>query len=395
MRRIAADYIYTLEADSPIKNGFVEVDKDGTILNFGVCDDVKSEPEYYRGAIIPGFVNTHCHVELSYLWRKFHKGTGMAGFIDQINALRDNKSKVEKLSDIECWMQIMWERGVSAMGDISNCDDSFEIKSRSNIYTRTFLEVFGTEPEDCDSVIHSVLKLQQEAVKYGLDAAPTPHSCYTMSPELLSASSAEGLKSGFLSFHSEESIEEEEMLISGTGKMYENRRNAGMSTPPVVGKSSLLYFIDRLKEAKLPPYDEHILLVHEVCMNQEGIDAVKSVMNHPFIALCPLSNIFIHNVLPPIKLMRDNKLKITIGTDSLSSNDDLNPVKEIFCIQENFHDITLNEILIWACLNGAEFLKKDNLFGSIKKGKKPGIVLIDHLDKNGSLTVTSVSKRII
>ena len=125
MRRIAADYIYTLEADSPIKNGFVEVDKDGTILNIGVCDDVKSEPEYYRGAIIPGFVNTHCHVELSYLWRKFHKGTGMAGFIDQINALRDNKSKVEKLSDIECWMQIMWERGVSAMGDISNCDDSF------------------------------------------------------------------------------------------------------------------------------------------------------------------------------------------------------------------------------------------------------------------------------
>ena len=168
-----------------------------------------------------------------------------------------------------------------------------------------------------------------------------------------------------------------------------------MSTPPVVGKSSLLYFIDRLKEAKLPPYDEHILLVHEVCMNQEGIDAVKSVMNHPFIALCPLSNIFIHNVLPPIKLMRDNKLKITIGTDSLSSNDDLNPVKEIFCIQENFQDITLNEILSWACLNGAEFLKKDDLLGSIKKGKKPGIVLIDHLDKNGSLTVTSVSKRII
>ena len=106
-----------------------------------------------------------------------------------------------------------------------------------------------------------------------------------------------------------------------------------MSVPPVTGKSSLLYFIDRLRKAHPAPFDEHILLVHEVCMDQEGIDAVKEVMRHPYVALCPCSNIFIHNTLPPVDLMRRNGLKITVGTDSLSSNDDLDMVRELYCLQ--------------------------------------------------------------
>ena len=69
----------------------------------------------------------------------------------------------------------------------------------------------------------SVLALKKVADSYGIDAAPTPHSCYTTSPALLTAVSDEGLKSGFLSYHSEETQEEEDMLISGTGAMYENR----------------------------------------------------------------------------------------------------------------------------------------------------------------------------
>ena len=66
-------------------------------------------------------------------------------------------------------------------------------------------------------------RLEAKAREYGLDAAPTPHSCYTMSPELLSAASAAGLKSGYLSYHSQESPQEEEMIAAGTGELAENR----------------------------------------------------------------------------------------------------------------------------------------------------------------------------
>lgn len=392
MNRAAAAYVYPLTGPEPLRNGFVEWEDDGTIIRTGICEDPAREPVFWDGAIVPGFVNAHCHIELSYMKGLFRKGTGMAGFIDQINALRDTKSLEEKVRDLSEAMDLLWRRGVVAMADISNCADSFAVKTRHPMYTRTFLEVFGTEPEDCESVMEGVRKLKAVADRFGLDAAPTPHACYTMSPRLLTAVSAEGLRSGFLSFHSEETEEEEQMLKSGSGKMWENRKAAGMSVPPVTGKSSLMYFIDRLLEGHPAPFDEHILLVHECCMDQEGIDAVKAVMNHPFVALCPLSNLFIHNTLPPVELMRRNGLSLCVGTDSLSSNDDLDMVAELYCLQRNFPEIPLGELLGWACRNGAEFLSRPEL-GTLEPGKRPGLVLIDSLE-DGRLTASSQSRRL-
>jgi cytosine/adenosine deaminase-related metal-dependent hydrolase len=393
MKRIAAKYLYPLVSAEPVLNGFVEMEDDGTIVRTGVCADPAAELVFCDGALAPGFVNAHCHVELSYLKGQFRKGTGMAGFIDQINEMRDNKSMEEKVQDLTAAMDSLWEQGVVAMADISNCADSFAVKARHPMYTRTFLEVFGTEPEDCDAVMDGVRKLKEVADGFGIDAAPTPHACYTMSPELVTAVSVEGLKSGFLSFHSEETEEEEEMLKFGSGKMWENRVKAGMSVPPVTGKSSLLYFIDRLLAGRPAPFDEHILLVHECCLDQEGIDAAKAVMNHPFVAVCPLSNVFIHNALPPIGLMRRNGLKVCVGTDSLSSNDDLNIVDELFCLQRNFPEVPLGELLAWASRNGAEFLARPE-FGTLEPGKRPGLVFIDNLDADGRLTAASKSRRL-
>ena len=392
-RRVAASFVYTLDSDAPIRNGFVEYDaEDGRILAVGECGP---DEEVRQGAVVPGFVNSHCHIELSHLHGKFRKGTGMAGFIDQINALRDWAGADVKARLTQEWMDKMWKDGISAMSDISNDDSSFKVKSSHKIYTRTFLEVFGSEPEMCEGVMSDVTKLKETADAEGIDAAPTPHSCYTMSPQLLSASAAAGLESGYLSYHSQESQEEEDLLISGSGAMYENRKRSGMSTPPVTGESSLKYFIDRLAAAKPAPYDEHILLVHNVCLKQDDIDAAKRVMNNVYWAVCPLSNIFIHNALPPIPLMRKNGLAITVGTDSLSSNDDLDMVKELVCIKQNFAEVPMNEILVWACLNGARFLSKEDSLGSIAPGKTPGIVFVSNVDEEGSFTADSRSERLV
>lgn len=391
-RRVAAEYVYTLEGNEPIINGFVEFDEDGTIVRTGQCGD---GDEVMKGALVPGFVNAHCHLELSHLHKKFRKGTGMAGFIDQINALRDWASDDVKTELVREWMDKLWKDGVSAVADISNDASSFPVKQSSPIYTRTFLEVFGTEPEDCEGVMESVMKLQAKSEEYGIDAAPTPHSCYTMSPQLLSASSAAGLESGFLSYHSQESQEEEDLLISGTGAMAENRRRAGMSTPPVTGESSLKYFIDRLADVKPAPHKEHILLVHNVTLKQDDIDAAKKAFENVYWAICPLSNIFIHDALPPVPLMRENGLKICLGTDSLSSNDDLDMMAELVCLHENFSDVPMAELFRWASRNGAEFLGKENVLGSFAEGRRPGIVLVNGLDENGNITGRSRSERII
>ena len=107
------------------------------------------------------------------------------------------------------------------------------------------------------------------------------------------------------------------------------------------------------------------------------------------------SNIFIHDALPPVELMRCNDLAICVGTDSLSSNDDLDMIAELYCLQQSFPHVPMQEMLVWACLNGAKFIGKEDVLGSLAKGKRPGLVLVAGLDADGRLTRESRSRRIV
>ena len=93
--------------------------------------------------------------------------------------------------------------------------------------------------------------------------------------------------------------------------------------------------------------------------------------------------------------MRRLGLKIAVGTDSLSSNDDLDMVKEMYCLQSNFPEVSLGEILRWSTLNGACFLGREKELGSIEVGKKPGLVALCELDAEGRLTAASYSERLV
>lgn len=396
VKRIAAHSIYTLAHSEPLRDAFIEYDdQGGHILKVGICEDFASEENVAQGILVPGFVNAHCHLELSHLKGCFTRGVGMSDFVCQITGIRNHKTHEQILDCIRQWIDYMWESGVSAMADISNCGDTFSAKAASPMYTRTFLEVLDTEPENCGKVMAAAAGLREKAHSMGLDAAPTPHAYYTMSRELITAASAAGLAEGFLSYHSEESPQEQEMSKYGRGPLYDSRLEQGFTMPPVTGKSTLMYYFDILGQIHPAPYPEHILLVHEVTMDEEGMDRVLSEMPNAYVALCPMSNIYIHEQLPPVPLMKAKGLKLCIGTDSLSSNDNLDMVTEMLCLQENFPELSLGDLLRWACYNGAAFLDKSDVLGSIEPGKAPGIVEIDHLSRDGRLTTASRSRRIV
>lgn len=319
----------------------------------------------------------------------------MSGFINQINTLRLTVEKEERITALNTQMEQLYAQGVSAMGDISNCSESFEAKLKSPLYTRTYLELFGSQPKDAEEVLASGKSLARVAAEYKLDAAISPHSCYTMSPKLLAYSAQEGLKSGFISYHNQESIEEEDLIKNGTGALAENYKGRGLCTPPVTGHPALIYFIDRLLTFAKAPIKGRIMLVHNVATNEESINYALANLESPYWTICPLSNIFIHRALPPLNLMRQKGLKICLGTDSLSSNKILSIAEEIKCIHNNFPDIQLEEILTWATLNGAEAVGKEKELGSFEKGKKPGIVLVNNIDwGNFKLTAQSTTVRL-
>ena len=158
MRRIAANYIFPI-ASTPIRNGYVDVAEDGTVTGIGQLTGESGSTEFYNGILVPGFTNAHCHIELSHLEGKFQEATGMSGFIDQINALRESAPKEERQKAMREQFEKLYKEGVSAMADISNCDESFAMKSEGPMYTRTFIEVFGTESEDARRVIADASKI--------------------------------------------------------------------------------------------------------------------------------------------------------------------------------------------------------------------------------------------
>ncbi|HNL82264.1 MAG TPA: amidohydrolase family protein [Chitinophagaceae bacterium] len=79
-----------------------------------------------------------------------------------------------------------------------------------------------------------------------------------------------------------------------------------------------------------------------------------------------------------MNLLRESNIQLTLGTDSLASNNNLNIVNEIKTLQTHYPKITLAEILQWATINGAKALDMEDTLGSFEKGKKPGIILLEN-----------------
>lgn len=395
MRRIAANYIFPITSD-PIRNGYVDITEDGTVIGTGKLTEETGSTEYYNGILVPGFTNAHCHIELSHLEGKFREATGMSGFIDQINALRESAPKEERQKAMRAQFEKLYKEGVSAMADISNCDESFAMKSEGPMYTRTFIEVFGSEPQDAPAVIEDARKLAVKAAETGIDAAITPHSPYTMSSDLLRMASAEGLKAGFISYHNQESQEEDDMIGFHKGPLYDNYVNRGLSVVPATGRPAVFHFLERLQEVHPAPFEEHILLIHNTVAHEDSVYAAEQILKNCTWVTCPLSNMFIHRTMADLPMLMSMGVRIAVGTDSLSSNRVLSMVEELKCIHRHYPGIPLQTVLTWACLNGAAALGKDDVLGSFDKGKKPGVVLIDNIDfQNMQLTPESTSRRLI
>src|SRR5205085_587771 len=89
------------------------------------------KPETLNGIIIPGFINAHCHLELSYLKNQIQQGSGLTGFIKEILAIRNNYSMEiiqQALIDAE---KEMYDNGIVAVADIGNDDYTFAKKAES------------------------------------------------------------------------------------------------------------------------------------------------------------------------------------------------------------------------------------------------------------------------
>ena len=375
MRRIASHYtLYNGELE---RNIVVEVDDRGTITNILRCDAIDSmaSVEFFPGILIPGMVNCHCHLELSYLKGAIAEGEGYAGFARSIGAVRNNFTTEERIRSARLADAQMWEEGVEAVADIANDDLVMEVKTQSKIEYHTLFEFFGLNNRDVEPHFDLANRYPRSFV--------TPHSTYSVQDEPFRQICARN--SSLLSIHLLES-DAEEGLYHGRGSLHEWYQRMGWEC------DFLKYESPAGRVAGCIDRKCRVLLVHNTRATAEDIATVESHTKNGTWVLCPESNRFISNDRPPVELLRKSGVAIAVGTDSLASARSLSMIENLRLLGNH----PLRELLTWATLNGAKALGIDGMKGSIEIGKRPGLVVIEGADlHNLCLTPESVAHRII
>lgn len=352
------------------------------IDDFGILKDIvkkteiqSSEIEYYEGIIAPGFVNAHCHLELSHLFSQIDPKTGLIEFLKQVIAKRNNFNKKEQEdAAIEADFK-MWESGIVAVGDISNIDTTFKTKANSKIYYHTFIELIGLNPLHSETIFEKGLSLLKELENYNLIGSLAAHAPFSSS-KLLINKIANYNSSNNLAFsiHNQESEEETKFFAgrpSGINDLFDYLNiDIIWFTPPKT--SSLLSYLDEIPNKKS-------LLVHNTFCKEEDIIASK----YKFInwCFCPGANLFIENTLPNYDLFLNHNQNWCIGTDSLASNQKLDMCFEASILLSKSPSISIESILKALTYNGAKALGIEDKFGKLIIGKNTGLNLIQHNDK--------------
>jgi cytosine/adenosine deaminase-related metal-dependent hydrolase len=379
MLKISANYIFTPRSGF-IKNGILKLDDDGSVIElFKPEGGLKEEAglKFYNGIIVPGFVNAHCHIELSHLKGKVPEKIGMDNFIHHIVTGRDFDE--ESIRDsIEEADREMAREGIVAVGDVSNREDSFELKQKSSLNYHTFVEIFNMENAAAASTFTEGTRLLNDARdKYGLKASLTPHSAYTVSERLfdlfrLQMDTGENL----LSVHNQETEFEDQFIYERDGRFVQLFETLGFEKGD--SKARNMRTLPWLQKV-LPPESPR-LFIHNVFTTKEDIEESGVNTENTFFCLCPNSNLFISNLLPGTTLIDSFPENVCLGTDSLSSNHRLSILAEMITLEKNYPDTGLQKLLSFASLNGAKALKMEDHLGSFEKGKKPGVNLIENMD---------------
>ncbi len=376
MKSFKADYVFPIYTN-PIKNGVVTVDDFGRIVS--VTDAYPLEAnnipvETVSGIICPGFVNTHCHLELSHLRGKVGQKRGLINFIKDIQRVREADSttilKAAEAADNE-----MYENGIVAVGDISNNNSSIPVKRNSKIYYHTFVETFSFLPERAQEAFDKAIALLDEFKPQSCSI--TPHAPYSVSKELFRLIKKHcDTGDNLISIHNQENDEENKLYRYRTGEFIELYEHFGVDISyfKSQARNSLQSVIPLLSN------QQQILLVHNTMTNLKDVYFIKRFDRDVHFCFCPAANLYIEDKLPKVDLFANQGFNLTLGTDSLASNTKLCILNEMRILQDKFPVLSTEQLLEWATINGAKYLGIADEKGTLEKGKIPGLNLITGLE---------------
>jgi cytosine/adenosine deaminase-related metal-dependent hydrolase len=374
-RKFTADQIFTGYEMLPGQHVLV-CHQDGEIADLVSMADAGDDIESFQGTLSPGFINAHCHIELSHLEGKLPERQGLVNFVQQVMSGRESNGQAKQTAMIEA-VRELYESGTVAIGDICNTTDSIEVKRNSPMRWHNFIEVSGFVEAGAVKRFDAAVEIRQQFLQQlsTIPATLSPHAPYSVSGKLFSLLN-DHTAGQLISIHNQEALAENELYEKKSGdflRLYENL-GIDISGFSATGKTSLQSWLPYIHNGQT------ILSVHNTHTSAADIEFVKLLtgpaMDHYFFCTCINANLYIENTLPPLEMLMNKGVQLVVGTDSYASNWQLNVFEELKSIRTHFPQITWAQCLQWATINGARALGMDDQLGSFDRGKKPGIILL-------------------
>ena len=336
-------------------------------------DEAGDDVQVFSGILSPGFINCHCHLELSHMKGRIPEKTGLIKFVSHV--MKDRHfPETEILQAIEKAEDEMLRGGIVAVGDICNNELALPQKAKGRLWYHNFIEASGFLPQLAEQRFNRALEIFNAYTK-SIPAATNsivPHAPYSVSEELWEKI-INFPGNQLMTIHNQETEDENNLFLTKQGeflKFYE-AFNINSSFFKASGKTSLQTYLSKFLS------EQQVIMVHNVHTSEEDIYYGQKLPAQLYWCFCPNANLYITGQLPNVDSFIKQNCTIVLGTDSLASNHQLSITAEIKTIHDHFPLIGTEQLLKWATINGAKALQVDNIAGSFEKGKKPGVVLCD------------------
>jgi cytosine/adenosine deaminase-related metal-dependent hydrolase len=364
-----------------VRDGWVAVDR-GRIVATGasgrrVLADGAREVDLGSVAVLPGLVNAHTHLELSYLRDEVPPASQFVTWIRGVMAAqrqRPDPTGPEVLAAVDRAIAESVSFGTAVIGDISNTLATFEPLTRSRLAAVVFYELIRFNTTDPAGVVDDARRVLEGLVATDyVRTSLAAHAPYSVSPLVLRAIRTAVDREPFApcSIHLAESVEEMEFIRDGTGPWRALLEEVGSWDPAWLPPGgSPVQFLD--EAGFLGP---RVLAVHGVQMSTADLD--RLVAHGTTLVTCPRSNGHTGAGAPPIEDFYNYGVNVAVGTDSLASAPDLNVFAELATMRALAPSVSPGALLDSATRQGARALGFDADYGTIEPGKFARILAVD------------------
>jgi aminodeoxyfutalosine deaminase len=359
----------------PIRGGFVGTSAGRIVSVSADAPDVSSLSERIETidlgnvAILPGLVNAHTHLELSWMRNRIPPSDSMPVWASKLMALRREQGSDPPQPIAEAIRESR-AAGTALVGDVTNTLAAHDLLSSSRLSGAVFHELLGFNSPSPRQVVEAAqAALSRLAPNPAWRRSIVPHAPFSVSPALFEAirNAAGDLP---VSVHLGESREEIEFLEGGTGAWRELLGRIGAWNeqwrPPGCGP---VEYLDRLGLV-----NDRLLAVHGTQLQASGLARLAAA--RATVVSCPRSNRWTGAGTPPVERFYESGVRVAIGTDSLASVEDLNVFSELAQMRLLAPHLPASRLLESATTAGAEALGFAHEFGTIDVGKRAELIAV-------------------